>query len=56
MRFLREIRSQGYATGTRGRGGVEEHTLSVPIALDDRMLAALTVRFAAAAVGPDGRL
>jgi len=52
-RLLREIRSQGYATGTRRRGVTEEHTLSVPIALDDRLLAALTVRFAAAAVGPD---
>ncbi len=47
---LREIRTQGYAAANRSRPGSDDLTVSVPVALDDRALAALTVRFAAAAL------
>jgi IclR family transcriptional regulator, mhp operon transcriptional activator len=47
---LAEIRAAGYATSTRTRRLVEEICLSVPVLLDDRVLAALTIRFAASAV------
>jgi IclR family mhp operon transcriptional activator len=50
QRMLTEIRLQGYATATRSRRLVEEVSISVPVILADRGLAALTVRFAAAAV------
>jgi IclR family mhp operon transcriptional activator len=50
-RLLREIRAQGYAaTATRNRHKVEEMSLSVPVTLQNRDLAVLTVRFAARAV------
>ena len=49
-RALAEIRASGYSTATRNRRLVEEISLSVPILLHDRVLACLTVRFAAAAV------
>src|SRR5271165_1703225 len=47
---LREIRSQGYAAANSSRSGSDDITISVPVALDDRALAGLTVRFAAAAL------
>jgi IclR family mhp operon transcriptional activator len=50
QRVLAEIKSQGYATATRTRRLTEEISLSVPVLLADRVLAALTVRFAASAV------
>ncbi len=49
-RALREIRGQGYALRSQQRRGAEEITLSVPVALQDRVLAALTMRFSAAVV------
>jgi IclR family mhp operon transcriptional activator len=49
-RVLAEIKGSGYATARRTRRLVEEISLSVPILLHDRVLACLTVRFAAAAV------
>jgi IclR family mhp operon transcriptional activator len=49
-RALGEIKAAGYATATRTRRLVEEVSLSVPVLLDDRVLASLTVRFAASAV------
>jgi len=49
-RTLREIRVQGYALRSQQRRGAEEITLSVPVALQDRVLAALTIRFSAAVV------
>jgi IclR family mhp operon transcriptional activator len=49
-RALGEIKAAGYATATRTRRLVEEVSLSVPILLNDRVLASLTVRFAASAV------
>jgi IclR family mhp operon transcriptional activator len=49
-RQLGEIKASGYATATRTRRLVEEVSLSVPVLLQDRVLASLTVRFAASAV------
>ncbi len=49
-RLLAEIRAAGYATVTRTRRLVEEIGLSVPILLNDRVVASLTVRFASTAV------
>ena len=48
--MLRDVRTQGYASGNRSRPGSDDITISVPVALDDRALAGLTVRFAAAAL------
>jgi IclR family mhp operon transcriptional activator len=53
QRDLQEIRRQGYATATRTRRAIEENTLSVPILLEDRVLASVTARFAASAVTLD---
>jgi IclR family transcriptional regulator, mhp operon transcriptional activator len=50
QRLLAEIKASGYATATRTRRLVEEVSLSVPVPLNDRALAVLTVRFAASAV------
>ena len=49
-RLLAEIKSSGYATAVRTRRLVEEITLSVPVLLDERVIAGLTVRFASSAV------
>jgi IclR family mhp operon transcriptional activator len=49
-RTLAEIKAAGYATVTRTHRLVEEIGMSVPILLVDRVLASLTVRFAASAV------
>lgn len=50
QRTLAEIKAAGYATATRTRRLIEEVTIGVPVLLHDRVLASLTVRFAAAAV------
>ena len=50
MRLLAEIKVQGYAVTSRTRRLVEEISVSVPVLLDDRILACLTVRFAASAI------
>ena len=50
QRALAEINTAGYATVTRTRRLLEEISMSVPVLLDDRVLASLTVRFAASAV------
>jgi IclR family transcriptional regulator, mhp operon transcriptional activator len=50
LRALAEIKSLGYATATRTRRLIDEYTVSVPVPLNDRTLAALTVRFVASAV------
>ena len=50
LRALAEIRALGYATSTRTRRLVDEHAISVPVPLNDRTLAALTVRFTASAL------
>jgi IclR family transcriptional regulator, mhp operon transcriptional activator len=49
-RALAEIKAAGHATATRTRRLVEEVSVSVPVLLNDRVLASLTVRFAASAV------
>jgi IclR family mhp operon transcriptional activator len=50
LRALAEVKSQGYATATRTRRLVDEFTISVPVPMSDRTLAALTMRFIASAV------
>jgi hypothetical protein len=50
QRLLNEARAQGYATATRARRVSDEVSVAVPIQLEDRVLAALTVRFSATAV------
>jgi len=50
LRMLADIRSQGYAATSRARRIVEEISVSVPVMLEDRVLACLSVRFSAAAV------
>jgi IclR family transcriptional regulator, mhp operon transcriptional activator len=49
-RSLAEIKTAGYATSAHTRRLAEELCLSVPLMLDDRVLASLTVRFPASAV------
>lgn len=49
-RILAEVRSQGYASAIRARRVSDEISLAVPIKLQDRLLACLTVRFSASAV------
>ena len=56
QRMLGDIRSAGFATVTRTRRLMEEVNISVPILLRDRVLASLTVRFAASAVPPTSGL
>ncbi len=50
QRMLADIKASGWATATRSRRLAEEVSLSVPVLLHDRVLASLTVRFAASAV------
>jgi IclR family transcriptional regulator, mhp operon transcriptional activator len=50
LRTLSDIKLQGYATVSRMRHLVEEISLSVPVALADGVLAALSIRFAASTV------
>jgi IclR family mhp operon transcriptional activator len=50
VRSLAEIKTMGYATASRTRRLVEEVSLGVPISVDERVLASLTVRFASSAV------
>lgn len=52
LRMLADIRSQGYAITSRARRIVEEISVGVPVMLEERVLACLTVRFAAAAIPP----
>ena len=49
-RLLTEVRAQGYATAVRARRVSDEVSLAVPIQLDDRVLACITVRFSGSAV------
>ena len=50
LRTLTEIKTQGFATSTRTRRLADEFAISVPVPLNDRTLAALTVRFIASAL------
>jgi IclR family transcriptional regulator, mhp operon transcriptional activator len=56
QRALAEINTAGYATATRTRRLLEEISMSVPVLLDDRVLASLTVRFAASVVPLKGAI
>jgi DNA-binding IclR family transcriptional regulator len=47
---LGEIKSLGYASVTRTRRLVDEYAIGVPVAMNDRTMAALTVRFIASAL------
>jgi len=49
-RILNETRTQGYASAIRARRVSDEISLAVPIVLDERVLACLTLRFSASAV------
>lgn len=49
-KILDEARAQGYATAVRSRRVSEEVAMSVPVLVDDRVLATLAVRFSASAV------
>jgi IclR family transcriptional regulator, mhp operon transcriptional activator len=50
MRDLGDIKAQGFATATRTRRLVDEISVSIPIALSDRVSAGLTVRIVASAM------
>lgn len=50
QRMLADVRSQGYATTSRTRRLTEEISVGVPVALRERVLAVLTVRFVSSAV------
>ncbi len=48
--ILNDARAQGYATAVRPRRVTDEITLAVPVLLDDRVLAAVSIRFSGTAV------
>jgi IclR family mhp operon transcriptional activator len=50
QRILSEIRTHGYSSTSRTRRLIEEISVSVPVLSEDRILACLTVRFAANAL------
>jgi IclR family mhp operon transcriptional activator len=50
QKILDETREQGYATAVRPRRVSEEIAMAVPVLVEDRVLAAVAVRFSAAAV------
>lgn len=49
-RLLAEVRALGYSVAVRARRVSDEISISVPIQVDDRVLACVTVRFSGAAV------
>jgi IclR family mhp operon transcriptional activator len=49
-RVLADIKAQGYATAARSRRMIDELSLSVPVTLNERGLAVLTLRFVASAI------
>ena len=50
MKLLNDIRMQGYASAVRPRRVYDEISIAVPIMIDDRVLAAVMVRFSGTAV------
>ena len=50
MKMLNNTRLQGYASAVRARRVSDEISLAVPIMVDDRVLAAVTIRFSGMAV------
>jgi len=49
-KMLSEARSQGYATAVRPRRVSDEVSIAVPILIEDRVLAGVTIRFSSTAV------
>ena len=50
MKLLNDIRMQGYASAVRPRRVSDEISMAVPILIDDRVLAAVSIRFSGTAV------
>ena len=50
MKMLNDTRMQGYASAVRPRRVSDEISIAVPIMADDRVLAAVTIRFSGTAV------
>lgn len=50
QQLLTEVRAQGYATATRARRVSDELTIAVPIVIEERVLAAVSIRLSATAV------
>ena len=50
MKMLNNTRLQGYASAVRARRVSDEISIAVPIMVDDRVLAAVTIRFSGTAV------
>jgi len=50
QKILNETRAQGYATAVRPRRVTDEITMAVPILVDDRVLATVSIRFSGTAV------
>lgn len=50
MKMLNDVRMQGYASAVRPRRVSDEISMAVPIMVDDRVLAAVTIRFSGTAV------
>jgi len=50
MKLLHEVRMQGYASAVRSRRVSDEISMAVPIMVDDRVLAAVSLRFSGTAV------
>jgi IclR family mhp operon transcriptional activator len=50
MKILNDARMQGYASAVRARRVSDEISMAVPIMVDDRVLAAVTIRFSGTAV------
>ncbi len=52
QKLINEARAQGYAWSVRARRVAEEMSIAVPVIADDRVLAAIAVRFSTAAIAP----
>jgi IclR family transcriptional regulator, mhp operon transcriptional activator len=50
QKILQEARQQGYATAVRPRRVTDEISMAVPIMIEDRVLAAVSIRFSGTAV------
>lgn len=50
LKMLAEVRTQGYATAIRARRVSDLMSLAAPVLMDDKVLAAVTIRFSATAV------
>ena len=52
QKLINEARGQSYAWSVRARRVAEEMSIAVPVVADDRVLAAVAVRFSTAAIAP----